>query len=145
MRCMRVQAAPLPAPCRPAPQVVVHAVAHMRMRCLASPAILCYFVLCGTFRGFKDTRWVAVGAGGCSAAAQGGGAGGGSAAAQGGGAGGGSAAAQGGGAGGGSAAAQGGRVCTQAGSSGTCLRPPALPSLHPPCRPPQDAAGSGHV
>ncbi len=37
-------------------QVVVHAVAYMRMRCLASPAILMYYVLSGTFRGFKDTK-----------------------------------------------------------------------------------------
>lgn len=37
-------------------QVVVHAVAYMRMRCLASPAILAYYVLSGTFRGFKDTK-----------------------------------------------------------------------------------------
>jgi Na+-driven multidrug efflux pump len=38
------------------PEVVVHAVAYMRMRCLASPAILMYYVLSGTFRGFKDTK-----------------------------------------------------------------------------------------
>lgn len=44
-----------------AAQVVVHAVAYMRMRCLASPAILMYYVLSGTFRGFKDTKRVADG------------------------------------------------------------------------------------
>lgn len=40
----------------PNPQVVAPAVAYMRMRCLASPAILMYYVLSGTFRGFKDTK-----------------------------------------------------------------------------------------
>lgn len=39
-----------------APEVVGPAVAYMRARCLASPAILGYYVLSGTFRGFKDTR-----------------------------------------------------------------------------------------
>ncbi|PSC70934.1 MATE efflux family isoform A [Micractinium conductrix] len=39
-----------------APEVVAHASEYMRMRCLASPAILMYYVLSGTFRGFKDTR-----------------------------------------------------------------------------------------
>lgn len=49
---------PRPTPALTA-QVVVHAVAYMRMRCLASPAILMYYVLSGTFRGFKDTKCVA--------------------------------------------------------------------------------------
>ena len=40
------------------PEVAAPAVAYMRARCLASPAILCYYVMSGTFRGFKDTRWV---------------------------------------------------------------------------------------
>jgi Na+-driven multidrug efflux pump len=39
-----------------APEVVAPAVAYMRARCIASPAILMYYVLSGTFRGFKDTR-----------------------------------------------------------------------------------------
>lgn len=39
-----------------APEVVGPAVDYMRARCLASPAILGYYVLSGTFRGFKDTR-----------------------------------------------------------------------------------------
>ena len=44
-------------PCFPSnAQVVAPAVAYMRMRCLASPAILMQYVLAGTFRGFKDTR-----------------------------------------------------------------------------------------
>ncbi|KAI3426457.1 hypothetical protein D9Q98_008824 [Chlorella vulgaris] len=38
------------------PEVAAQAVAYMRARCIASPAILCYYVLSGTFRGFKDTR-----------------------------------------------------------------------------------------
>jgi Na+-driven multidrug efflux pump len=38
------------------PDVAAQAVAYMRARCIASPAILCYYVLSGTFRGFKDTR-----------------------------------------------------------------------------------------
>ena len=38
------------------PEVVGPAVAYMRARCIASPAILMYYVLSGTFRGFKDTK-----------------------------------------------------------------------------------------
>ena len=35
--------------------VLEHAVPYLRGRCIASPAILCFYVLAGTFRGFKDT------------------------------------------------------------------------------------------
>ena len=45
------------------PEVAAPAVAYMRARCLASPAILAYYVMSGTFRGFKDTRWVGAGLG----------------------------------------------------------------------------------
>lgn len=44
-----------PRPPAPARQVIEPAVAYMRCRCLASPAILMQYVLAGTFRGFKDT------------------------------------------------------------------------------------------
>ena len=35
--------------------VLEHAVPYLRGRCIASPAILMFYVLAGTFRGFKDT------------------------------------------------------------------------------------------
>jgi putative MATE family efflux protein len=38
-----------------APAVLEHAVPYLRGRCIASPAILMFYVLAGTFRGFKDT------------------------------------------------------------------------------------------
>jgi hypothetical protein len=38
------------------PEVLTHAVPYLRGRCIASPAILMFFVLAGTFRGFKDTK-----------------------------------------------------------------------------------------
>lgn len=37
------------------PDVIAHAVPYMRGRCIASPAILGFYVLSGTFRGYKDT------------------------------------------------------------------------------------------
>lgn len=37
------------------PEVMPHAVLYLRGRCIASPAILCFYVLSGTFRGYKDT------------------------------------------------------------------------------------------
>ncbi|KAL4526800.1 hypothetical protein Ndes2526A_g01231 [Nannochloris sp. 'desiccata'] len=37
------------------PGVLEHAVPYLRGRCIASPAILMFYVLAGTFRGFKDT------------------------------------------------------------------------------------------
>ena len=37
------------------PAVLEHAVPYLRGRCIASPAILMFYVLAGTFRGFKDT------------------------------------------------------------------------------------------
>eukprot|EP00887_Chlorella_sp_A99_P007431 scaffold2.g7431.t1 len=39
-----------------APSVAAQAVPYLRGRCVASPAVLAFFVLAGTFRGFKDTR-----------------------------------------------------------------------------------------
>ena len=39
-----------------APGVAAHAVHYLRGRCIALPAVLAFFVLAGTFRGFKDTR-----------------------------------------------------------------------------------------
>lgn len=38
------------------PAVMAHAVPYLRGRCIASPAILMFYVLAGTFRGYKDTR-----------------------------------------------------------------------------------------
>lgn len=38
--------------------IVEHAVPYIRGRCLASPAILMFYVVAGTFRGFKDTKYV---------------------------------------------------------------------------------------
>lgn len=35
--------------------VMTHAVTYLRGRCIASPAIMMFYVLSGTFRGFKDT------------------------------------------------------------------------------------------
>ena len=40
------------------PGVLHHAVQYLRGRCIASPAIMMFYVLSGTFRGFKDTRYV---------------------------------------------------------------------------------------
>jgi Na+-driven multidrug efflux pump len=37
------------------PEVASHAVPYLRGRCIASPSIMMFFVLSGTFRGFKDT------------------------------------------------------------------------------------------
>ena len=37
------------------PGVMANAVPYLRGRCIASPAILSFYVLSGTFRGFKDT------------------------------------------------------------------------------------------
>lgn len=39
----------------PPPQVLAYAVPYLRWRCIASPAILGFYVLSGTFRGYKDT------------------------------------------------------------------------------------------
>jgi Na+-driven multidrug efflux pump len=38
--------------------VAVHAITYLRCRAIAAPAVLSLFVTIGTFRGFKDTRWV---------------------------------------------------------------------------------------
>lgn len=43
-----------------APAVLQQAVPYLRGRCVALPAVLAFFVLAGTFRGFKDTRCVGV-------------------------------------------------------------------------------------
>ena len=40
------------------PDVLHYAVPYLRARCFASPAIMMSYVLSGTFRGFKDTRYV---------------------------------------------------------------------------------------
>lgn len=37
------------------PEVLEHAVVYLRGRCIASPAIMAFYVLSGTFRGYKDT------------------------------------------------------------------------------------------
>lgn len=37
------------------PGVMEQAVPYLRGRCIASPAIMMFYVLSGTFRGFKDT------------------------------------------------------------------------------------------
>jgi hypothetical protein len=42
------------------PEVIASAVPYLRGRCIASPAIMAFYVLSGTFRGFKDTRRAAV-------------------------------------------------------------------------------------
>lgn len=37
-------------------EVLQHAVPYLRGRCIASPAIMMFYVISGTFRGFKDTK-----------------------------------------------------------------------------------------
>lgn len=41
-----------------APEVVPHALAYLRARALACPALFSLFVATGSFRGFQDTRCV---------------------------------------------------------------------------------------
>ena len=42
------------------PGIMAHAVPYLRGRCIASPAIMMFYVLSGTFRGFKDTMCVSL-------------------------------------------------------------------------------------
>lgn len=39
------------------PDVVEYAVTYLRCRCVASPAVLSFFVAIGSFRGFRDTMY----------------------------------------------------------------------------------------
>lgn len=38
------------------PEIIVHALAYLRCRAIACPALLGIFVATGSFRGFQDTR-----------------------------------------------------------------------------------------
>lgn len=49
------RAAPIFVAMGGSPDIIGHAVPYIRGRCIASPAILMFYVAAGTFRGFKDT------------------------------------------------------------------------------------------